>query len=269
MALIKCPECGKEISDMAQACPHCGYSRFVQKAKGGKNKILAGILCLFFWGLGIHELYLGSIKRALLCIGLNILIIVIAVFMPILGLLAALVPLIWAIVIFAMPQAEFDAKYNGQDSPKTKTGCLIAVIVFALLLPIIGIITAISIPQYFKAVEKARANGAIAVVNNIAESQQAHYEKQKRYAVTFQDLDINLTDKNGEAAKSTSFNNGNFTFNLRGRGAYAYVEAKRNDGKFQYAIRKYYMSDETVCIPEEGSLGNMLCDALGLTGNID
>ena len=25
MALIKCPECGKEISNQAQACPHCGH----------------------------------------------------------------------------------------------------------------------------------------------------------------------------------------------------------------------------------------------------
>lgn len=24
MALIKCPECGKEISDKAPACPNCG-----------------------------------------------------------------------------------------------------------------------------------------------------------------------------------------------------------------------------------------------------
>ena len=24
MALISCPECGKEISDKAFACPHCG-----------------------------------------------------------------------------------------------------------------------------------------------------------------------------------------------------------------------------------------------------
>jgi len=26
MALISCPECGKEISDVARACPHCGYA---------------------------------------------------------------------------------------------------------------------------------------------------------------------------------------------------------------------------------------------------
>jgi hypothetical protein len=25
MALIKCPECGKQVSDKAQSCPGCGY----------------------------------------------------------------------------------------------------------------------------------------------------------------------------------------------------------------------------------------------------
>lgn len=25
MALIKCPECGKDVSTSAQTCPHCGY----------------------------------------------------------------------------------------------------------------------------------------------------------------------------------------------------------------------------------------------------
>lgn len=26
MALINCPECGKEVSDIARTCPHCGYN---------------------------------------------------------------------------------------------------------------------------------------------------------------------------------------------------------------------------------------------------
>lgn len=26
MALINCPECGKEISEQASNCPHCGYA---------------------------------------------------------------------------------------------------------------------------------------------------------------------------------------------------------------------------------------------------
>lgn len=28
MALIDCPECGKKVSDMAKACPSCGYPVF-------------------------------------------------------------------------------------------------------------------------------------------------------------------------------------------------------------------------------------------------
>ena len=31
MALIKCPECGKEVSDKASACIHCGYPLQEQK----------------------------------------------------------------------------------------------------------------------------------------------------------------------------------------------------------------------------------------------
>lgn len=31
MALIKCPECGKEVSTAAEVCPHCGYPLKKQK----------------------------------------------------------------------------------------------------------------------------------------------------------------------------------------------------------------------------------------------
>ena len=35
MALIKCPECDKEISDKANACIHCGYPLNEQKEDFG------------------------------------------------------------------------------------------------------------------------------------------------------------------------------------------------------------------------------------------
>ena len=39
MALIKCPECGKEFSDKAPACPNCGYpiEYVVPESKNIKN----------------------------------------------------------------------------------------------------------------------------------------------------------------------------------------------------------------------------------------
>ena len=41
MGLIKCPECGNEISDKAQSCPKCGYPLSEQKKdmiEGKKNR---------------------------------------------------------------------------------------------------------------------------------------------------------------------------------------------------------------------------------------
>lgn len=39
MALVKCPECGKEISDTSKRCPHCGYR---EKKKINKKVFLIG-----------------------------------------------------------------------------------------------------------------------------------------------------------------------------------------------------------------------------------
>ena len=57
MALVKCDECGKEVSDAAQRCPACG---FTTGKYAGKSKGLAIVLALFLGGLGIHKFYLGK-----------------------------------------------------------------------------------------------------------------------------------------------------------------------------------------------------------------
>lgn len=52
MALIKCPECSKEISDKASACPNCGCP-LSEMVKGGTvrvkmpNNIVEGLVGLF------------------------------------------------------------------------------------------------------------------------------------------------------------------------------------------------------------------------------
>ena len=40
MALIKCPECGKSISDKAEKCPHCGIPAeyFPKNGQNVENK---------------------------------------------------------------------------------------------------------------------------------------------------------------------------------------------------------------------------------------
>lgn len=45
MALIKCPECNREISEFAKTCPSCGYKIKCPKQKK-RNKVILGIILL-------------------------------------------------------------------------------------------------------------------------------------------------------------------------------------------------------------------------------
>lgn len=62
MALILCPECGKQISETTPSCPHCGYQLAAQAAPSGpaptpigniKTNPISGALIMIMGGLGI------------------------------------------------------------------------------------------------------------------------------------------------------------------------------------------------------------------------
>lgn len=58
MALIKCPECGKEISDTVEQCPHCGYSLKKKKDKNIIVKTAIGVivvLTVIFIARGVYD----------------------------------------------------------------------------------------------------------------------------------------------------------------------------------------------------------------------
>lgn len=71
MALIKCPECGKEISDKANKCPECGYP-VRQNTSKKKWLIIAIITCvliaigcaIFFAAKVIHNKPSNSISKS-------------------------------------------------------------------------------------------------------------------------------------------------------------------------------------------------------------
>ena len=65
MALIKCPECGKSISDKAEKCPHCGipseyFPKNGQKVENNSESIdyekLSNILISFWDGKELKKL---------------------------------------------------------------------------------------------------------------------------------------------------------------------------------------------------------------------
>ena len=64
MALIKCYECGKEISDKAPSCPQCGAPKLVAANKGSGSKKtpnLAKYLKPIGIGLGVIILPLAAV----------------------------------------------------------------------------------------------------------------------------------------------------------------------------------------------------------------
>lgn len=91
--MANCPQCGAPIENTATECPFCGEpvtptakAQPVQQpnpyvppqhpyTSGGidinwplKNKVVAGLLAIFFGGIGIDKFYLGKIAQGVLCI---------------------------------------------------------------------------------------------------------------------------------------------------------------------------------------------------------
>jgi hypothetical protein len=76
VALISCPECRKEASDQAKACPHCGYpfARHYEPLTlpGSWNPGIAAVLSLVIPGAG--QMYKGEVGQGivwLLCVAVG------------------------------------------------------------------------------------------------------------------------------------------------------------------------------------------------------
>jgi len=57
---------------------------------------------------------------------------------------------------------------------------------------IIGILAAVAMPQYQKAIEKARASQALTLLKSLGQAQEAYYMANGSYATSFEDLSIDL-----------------------------------------------------------------------------
>ena len=63
-----CPDCGKELSSKAIMCPNCGCSFGTNHnqaiANGAKSKVCAALLAFFLGVFGAHNFYLGYTGKA-------------------------------------------------------------------------------------------------------------------------------------------------------------------------------------------------------------
>ncbi len=69
-----CPCCGAPVQQQMQqvqkVCMNCGVEMEKYGVKGAKSKIVAGLLAIFLGSYGVHNFYLGYIKKAVIQLAL-------------------------------------------------------------------------------------------------------------------------------------------------------------------------------------------------------
>ena len=96
-----------------------------------------------------------------------------------------------------------------------------------VLVLIIGILSAVALPAYRKAVEKSRVADALTTMQAVAKSEHSWYLAKGRYTDDFANLDIDLIDVDGERAEGESYDTVNYTFTLQDTA----IKAERNNGE--------------------------------------
>lgn len=131
---------------------------------------------------------------------------------------------------------------------------------------IIGILSAVALPQYQKAVEKSRATQALTVLKTFLQAQQSYYMANGNYANTLEDLDIELpwpgTTRwyNGVPARS------NENWSLQTNPSYGGVYMGRISGPYKGA--GFMMTyQQTAALPKQGRVYCVERTASGLAYN--
>ncbi len=119
---------------------------------------------------------------------------------------------------------------------------------------IIGILSAVALPQYTKVVEKSRAAQALAVLNSLAQAQQSYYMANGQYASRFDELDVELpwrgTEKWYTGATDTR-SNGEWSLQILYDGSYKAIYIGRLTGKYKGGGFGYFLSDKDVLYETE------------------
>lgn len=141
---------------------------------------------------------------------------------------------------------------------------------------IIGILAAVALPQYFKAVEKSRSTEALQVLGTIAAAEERYRlsSSENVYTKNFADFDVSFTNIDGTDASGETLTTKNFTIKLDDtngtvtatRGGTA---AGVGTDSSKYTITREFRSGKVTCNDSaSGSVGlNKMCRSLGLAAS--
>ncbi len=134
---------------------------------------------------------------------------------------------------------------------------------------IIGILAAMALPEYSKAVERSRMAEAVTLMDSVVKSQRRKYMQTNRYAEDFRGLDVSPKGASGRTyftdGDPENYGAGGNGFSITLQGV-DYVQASRRfDGnmyspslRYQYSLIRYYHGDNVMC-RSNSLVGQELC----------
>ena len=122
---------------------------------------------------------------------------------------------------------------------------------------IIGILAAMAMPQYFKAVERSRMSEAVTLLGNIAQAQQRKYLQINSYAKKYSGLDVAPKGAKDNEYHTKGASGNGFVVTLSADNAYttgnATAEREANGStadaglNYQYKLIRFYANNGTAC----------------------
>ncbi|WP_428058537.1 type IV pilin protein [Candidatus Avelusimicrobium faecicola] len=138
---------------------------------------------------------------------------------------------------------------------------------------IIGILAAMAMPQYFKAVERSRMAEAVTLMDSVVKAQRRKYMQRNRYANDFRGLDVSPKGATGDFYRTygdgSDGNKNGFVITIE-RGdmveAYRVVDGNpvSNSLQYQYHLFRYYQSDNVSCVGENQAGQELCADFCGI-----
>ena len=136
---------------------------------------------------------------------------------------------------------------------------------------IIGILASVALPQYFKAVERARMAEAETLINNIVQAQRRKHMQTNRYAIDFRGLDVHPKGATGntyytKGDPQTGAGGNGFWIAIGGPGipdemvtVLRVVNGELEASvQYQYQLTRWFQSDDISCYGANDA-GKELC----------
>ncbi len=147
---------------------------------------------------------------------------------------------------------------------QTKKGFTLIELLVVVL--IIGILSSIAVPQYFKAVERSRMAEAETLLNSIAQAQRRMFLQANTFVRSYESLDVASKDASGFVYYTKGANGNGFKVELsqydftRGIAVADRVDngSKTGSLQYQYSLSRYYQGDNVTCTGNN-TAGQELC----------